>query len=92
MYDEDTIDINVGIHDMSTSSEISEAAIEAHDEMVETEKNDMQDEDCMEELERREMYQRTTCALLSLVTLLRSYLTLFRGSRGSNVLVLKIVS
>ena len=55
MYDEDTIDINVGIHDMSTSSEISEAAIEVHDEMVETEKNDMQDEDCMEELERREV-------------------------------------
>ena len=55
MYDEDTIDINVGIHDMSTSSEISEAAIEAHDEMVETERNDMQDEDCMEELEHREV-------------------------------------
>ena len=55
MYDEDTIDFNVGIHDMSTSSEISEAAIEAHDEMVETERNDMQDEDCMEELERREV-------------------------------------
>ena len=55
MYDEDTIDINVGIHDMSTSSEISEAAIEVHDKMVETEKNDMQDEDCMEELERREV-------------------------------------
>ena len=55
MYDEDTIDFNVGIHDMSTSSEISEAAIEVHDEMVETEKNDMQDEDCMEELERREV-------------------------------------
>jgi hypothetical protein len=55
VYDEDTIDINVGIHDMSTSSEISEAAIEVHDEMVETERNDMQDEDCMEELERREV-------------------------------------
>ena len=55
VYDEDTIDFNVGIHDMSTSSEISEAAIEVHDEMVETEKNDMQDEDCMEELERREV-------------------------------------
>ena len=54
MYDEDTIDINVGIHDMSTSSEISEAAIEVHDEMVETEKNDMQDEDCMREPEPRE--------------------------------------
>ena len=52
MYDEDTIDINDGIHNMSTSSE---AAMDVHVETVETEKADMQDEDCMRELERREV-------------------------------------
>ena len=52
MYDEDTIDINDGIHNMSTSSE---AAMDVHVETVETEKTDMQDEDCMRELERREV-------------------------------------
>ena len=55
MYDEDTIDINDGIHNMSTSSDISEAAMDVHVETVETEKADMQDEDCMRELERREV-------------------------------------
>ena len=52
MYDEDTIDINDGIHNMSTSSE---AAMDVHVETVETEKADMQDGDCMRELERREV-------------------------------------
>ena len=52
MYDEDTIDINDGIHNMSTSTE---AAMDVHVETVETEKADMQDEDCMRELERREV-------------------------------------
>ena len=52
MYDEDTIDINDGIHNMSTSSE---AAMDVHVETVETEKADMQDEDCMRELERKEV-------------------------------------
>ena len=51
MYDEDTIDINDGIHNMSTSSE---AAMDVHVETVEAEKADMQDEDCMRELEHRE--------------------------------------
>ena len=89
MYDEDTIDINDGIHNMSTSSDISEAAMDVHVETVETEKADMQDEDCMRELERREVPKDN---LRTTVTLLGSYLTLYQGSRGSNVLVLKIVS
>ena len=55
MYDEDTIDNNDGIHNMSTSSDISESAMDEHVEVVGTEKADMQDEDCMRELERREV-------------------------------------
>ena len=54
MYDEDTIDNNDGIHNMSTSSDISETAVDEHVEAVGTEKADMQDEDCMRELEHRE--------------------------------------
>ena len=55
MYDEDTIDNNDGIYNMSTSSDISESAVDEHVEVVGTEKADMQDEDCMRELERREV-------------------------------------
>ena len=59
MYDEDTLSINVGIHNMSTASEASVGAIEVHDEMVGNEKSDMQDEDGVEELERREIPKDT---------------------------------
>ena len=59
VYDEDTTSANVGIHNMSTASETSMAAIEVHDEKVETERSDKQDEDCLEELVRGEVPKDT---------------------------------
>ena len=58
MYDEDP-NTNVGIHNMSTGSEASMAAVELHDEKNETERSDEKDEDGFERPVRREAQKDT---------------------------------
>ena len=50
---------NVGIHNMSTGSETSIAAVELNDEMNETERSDERDEDGLEIPVRREAQKDT---------------------------------